>query len=324
MDTRNLEQFAAAIPHRADRRQFLKTACSLAGGLAMSRLAGQTLANIQGSAPRQGKLPHIPFGPHSVSRLIAGGNPPAGGSHQTKLMDMHYREYFTFEQTVEFLHRCQAQNINTWQSSYSKRVRDVLTRFRNEGGTMHWICLCPPEQVADEKQLAEVLALKPIGVAFHGEVTDVMWRQGKIDTAKETLRRIREAGVCVGLSTHNPAVVEYVEEKGWDIDFYMTCVYRKSRSYEELVELMGEPPIGEVYLRSDVPKMCDVIRKAGKTCLAFKILAAGRTCDNPEQVGNAFQYVFTHVKPGDGVIVGMYPRFTDQIKENADLTRQYG
>ncbi len=316
-----------AIPNGSrhpNRRQFLRGACSLAAGLAVTKLSGKAGAEPAAAGGPQGTLPQISLGPHSVSRLVAGGNPPAGGSHQTRLMDMHYREYFTFERTVEFLHRCQAQGINTWQTSNSKKLRDALTRFRDEGGKMQWICLSKPQQVADKNYMDEVLALNPIGIAFHGEVTDVLWREGKIDTVPETLRRIRDAGVCVGLSTHNPAVIQYVEEKGWDADFYMTCVYRKSRSHEELVKLMGEPPIGEVYLRSDLPKMCDVIGKAGKPCLAFKILAAGRTCNTPEQVQRVFEYVLTHIKPTDGVLVGMYPRFTDQVKENADLVRKYG
>ena len=87
---------------------------------------------------------------------------------------------------------------------------------------------------------------------------------------------------------------------------------------------LGEPPIGEVYLRSDPPKMCSVIQKVGKTCLAFKILAAGRTCNKPEQVREIFQSVFSHIKSTDAVIVGMYPRYTDQITENAELTRTFG
>ena len=104
----------------------------------------------------------------------------------------------------------------------------------------------------------------------------------------------------------------------------MACVYRESRNHAELLEILSEVPIGEVYLPSDVPRMCETISKANKTCLAFKILAAGRMCDNSEQVRRAFEFVFQHIKPNDAVIVGMYPRYTDQIKENADLTRTYG
>ena len=147
---------------------------------------------------------------------------------------------------------------------------------------------------------------------------------GEIDEIPATLSKIRDTGVQVGLSTHNPAVIDYAEENDWDLDFYMGCVYRKSRNHEELKEIMSEAPIGEIYLPSDVPRMCETISKATKTCLAFKILAAGRTCDSPEQVRKAFEFVFGHIKPTDAVIVGMYPRYTDEIKENADLVRTYG
>jgi hypothetical protein len=269
------------------------------------------------------KLPEVRFGSYSISRLIAGGNPPHGGSHQTRLMNMHMREYFTLDQTVGFLRRCSEQGINTWQTSYSQKTRDALTRFREEGGDMQFICLCSPDEVANRDEFAKVLELNPIGVAFHGELTDRIWRAGRIDTALDTLAQIRDAGVLVGLSTHNPEVIEYTEEEDWDVDFYMACVYRKSRDHAELMEIMREAPIGEIYLPSDMPRMCETISKATKTCLAFKILAAGRTCDTPEQVRRAFEFVFGHIKPTDAVIVGMYPRYTDQIKENADLVRMY-
>ena len=119
-----------------------------------------------------------------------------------------------------------------------------------------------------------------------------------------------------------------IKEKSLDckkmLAIKMGCVYRKSRNHEELKEIMSEAPIGEIYLPSDVPRMCGTISKATKTCLAFKILAAGRTCDSSEQVRKAFEFVLGHIKPTDAVIVGMYPRYTDQIKENADFVRMYG
>ena len=71
--------------------------------------------------------------------------------------------------------------------------------------------------------------------------------------------------------------------------------------------------------------MCDTIRKTPKTCIAFKIFAAGRVSTTPEQVSDTFEYVFGHIKPTDAVCVGMYPRFHENmIKENADLVKKYG
>jgi hypothetical protein len=49
------------------------------------------------------EMPEVPLGKYSISRLIAGGNPIGGGSHQTNLMDMQMVEYFTPSQTLEFV-----------------------------------------------------------------------------------------------------------------------------------------------------------------------------------------------------------------------------
>lgn len=270
------------------------------------------------------RLPEVSLGKHSITRLIAGGNPIDGGSHQTNLMDRHMIEYFTPDQTLEFVKQCRKQGINTWQSHYSQKIGDTILKYRESGDNIQWICLCSPDEVANKEHFSVILGLNPIGVVFHGEVTDNLWREKKADTIPDTLKKIRDSGAMVGLSTHNPEVINYAEEKGWDLDFYMSCVYRKSRNHTELMEIMKEIPIGEIYLPEDLSRMCETIRKATKPCLAFKILAAGRTCDSSEQVRRVFEFVFSHIKPTDAVIVGMYPRYTDQIKENADFTRMYG
>jgi hypothetical protein len=71
--------------------------------------------------------------------------------------------------------------------------------------------------------------------------------------------------------------------------------------------------------------MCDTIVKTPKTCIAFKVLAAGRASASPDEVREAFEYVLGHIKPTDAVCVGMYPRFhQDMIKENADLVKRFG
>jgi hypothetical protein len=72
------------------------------------------------------------------------------------------------------------------------------------------------------------------GLAHHGEVTDWMYKSGELDKIEDFLKKIRDAGILVGISTHMPEVVDFVESKGWDIDFYMCCVYERHRSAEDL------------------------------------------------------------------------------------------
>ena len=51
-----------------------------------------------------------------------------------------------------------------------------------------------------------------------------------MDEAREYTKKLRQAGVRVGIGTHKPEVVEFVEEHGWDVDFYMLCVYNRTRT----------------------------------------------------------------------------------------------
>ena len=281
------------------------------------------MANHPSDAPPPAALPRVAFGPASISRLILGANPINGGSHLSGFVNRQMRRYFTEENILVLLRRCWELGVNTWQSG-GVNV-ELWQRFREAHGEMHFLSLAAdsPTDPWPVERLAEAGVL---GIAHHGEVTDVMFRTGRLDEGREFCKRVRDTGVQVGVSTHMPAVIEHIEEQGWDIDFYMACVYERHRSREELLELLGHVPIPlrEVYLESDPPRMCEAIRHTSKTCLAFKILAAGRICDSPEQVEAAFRFTFENLKPHDAVIVGMYPEYTDQVAENVALTLRYG
>ena len=113
--------------------------------------------------------------------------------------------------------------------------------------------------------------------------------------------------------------------EGWDVDFFMCCVYERHRTREELQALLGDVPIPmrEVYLEGDPPRMYRAMQQTDKPCLAFKILAAGRLCDRPEWVESAFESAFRQMKPNDAVIVGMYPEYEDQAAINAEYVRRF-
>jgi hypothetical protein len=69
--------------------------------------------------------------------------------------------------------------------------------------------------------------------------------------------------------------------------------------------------------------MFKVVQQTSKTCLVFKILAAGRLCRNQEMVEQAFKHTFSQIKASDAVIVGMYPEYEDQVRLNAGYVRKY-
>ncbi len=297
------------------RREFLKQVGAAAIGAAVAQAAAAE------PPAEQPKMPTIKLGTHSVSRLIVGSNCFNAGSHLSSFVNHEMRQFFTPDRILKTLRRCQEVGINAWQGGCGNLP--LYRRLIEEGGgQMHFLSI----ECDDPKVIETLKAGGCIGIAYHGERTDSLFKNKRLDYARDYLKRIRDAGLLVGVSTHMPDVVDYVESRGWDIDYYMTCVYERHRSAEALKKLLGYTPIpiGEVYLREDPPRMYKAMQSTRRPCLAFKILAAGRLCDSPAMVDMAFRETFAGIKPTDGVIVGIYDRYSDQPAECAELVRRYG
>jgi len=281
-------------------------------------------------------LPTVPFGLHRVTRLVIGGNPFSGGSHFSPELDRAFLDYYTTDNIKRALFECERCGLNTMQSRGDRHIRRMIREYRNEGGTLQWIAQTASE-LADQHGHIRQLAEEAVGVYLHGTRTDALWLDGRIDEAREYLKVIRDAGVVVGLGTHRPEVIEHVEERGWDLDFYMACFYT----------LSPEPGAGHPLRRpglaspaasgiakwvavpgsrgfddSDRDRMTATIRATPKTCLAFKILAANRKCATEPDIRQAFEYAFANIKPTDAVVVGMYQEHANQVAMNAAIVAE--
>ncbi len=300
----------------SSRRNFLKSSAGLAATLAVGPLAGAQTP----PPPPPAAFPKVRFGDVEISRMIIGSNQFYGFSHFNGLLDQMMRDWNTPDRICQTLMDCQQNGINAYQYAHHDNCLKDLELFRSKGGKMHLIATDPGmTPVEDAVRRSGAMALY-----HHGEVTDVLYRQGKMDKVHEYTKQLRQAGVRVGIGTHKPEVVEYAEERGWDVDFYLLCAYNRTRTPEEIRQILGVVPVpaNEVYLETDPPRAYEVARKTSKTCFLFKILAAGRVARTPNGVENAFKEALTSIKPQDCIVVGMFPRFQDEIKENCDRVRR--
>jgi hypothetical protein len=305
------------------RREFLRR---LSLGVAGSALAGGMTSGAKEASSVTAEsagplLPTTRLGDHQVTRLIVGANPIGGYSYLGSSMDQEMREYFTRERVVEFLTQCERAGINTHQFHDPALMAGIIRTLRAQGSKMKFICLHSGggiEQVIRDTQ--------PIAIVHHGGVTDSLFRQGKSDQVHDFVNRVRDAGVLAGVSAHNPDCVKRIADEGWQVDFFMTCFHNLTRSQEELAKMPPADalPKGHGFFASDPMAMTEVAQQVKQPCLGFKILAAGRKCDDAQAVRTAFQFAFERLKPIDAVIVGMYPRYRDQITENAALARRFG
>ncbi len=307
-------------PRPTRRREFLSQVSAAAAGAGL--LAGSAAA-AEPDPKAAPKLPTIELGEHRISRLVAGWNPIGGYSYLGPHMNRHMREYFTPERIVEFLQRCERAGITAHQFSRPEMMAPILKTLREQGSRMKFYGLHSGDAAAIEQAIE---LTSPFALAHHGGATDRMFRDGKSGQVRDYVNRVRDAGLLAGVSAHNPDNIKQVADEGWPVDFFMCCFYYLTRTPEELAS--GPPivteQIGYPFFSGDPARMTEVMRQVDQPCLGFKILGAGRKSAHKHTVRTAFEFAFEHIKPTDGVIVGMYPRFDDEVGENAKHVRELG
>jgi hypothetical protein len=255
-----------------------------------------------------------------ISRMVLGVNPFCGYAHYNNNFSGAMKDWYTPERVCAVMHDAARYGINAFNYVALERLPQDWLRFVAEGGKMHLIM----QVLSDDEDTARLAkTLKPLAMFRQGEVTDVAYRNGTMNTVREWCKKVRDMGVIVGVGTHKSEVIAQVEEEGWDVDFYAGCVYNRTRTREEWKKVLNGEIMemeNEIYVQSDPARMYSVMRQTTKPCFAFKILAAGRIAEGG--IEQAFRTAFSSIKPNDGVFVGMFPRAKDEVRENAEIVHR--
>jgi hypothetical protein len=239
------------------------------------------------------------------------------------------QEYFTGDVTYDFLRHSEEWGLNTWLTYWNNKPLGALRKRWENGSKMRVYFLARLDDDgnisgAESKEKGSLTDYKPLFLVHHGGVTDSLFRAGKQERVHDFIKKAHDMGYPAGVSAHNPEVFKYIEDKGWNADVYQCCLYYVTRPKEEIRAKLGTAMLGEPFLEKDRDDMLDVIQQVSKPCIAFKILGAGRHCTSSMAVAEAFQHTFSRIKKTDVTIVGMWPRFKDEVAENVSLVQQYG
>lgn len=264
-------------------------------------------------------LPVIPFGPRRITRLIVGGNPFRGNSHQNPERDREMESYFTVARIKEVLATCENTGINAVQARGDVLIQACMREHWAEGGSLFFIAQTASELRDLDNHARQLARFGAIGIYVHGTFTDRHFQNNTMDEVRRLLETIRETGARTGIGTHIPEVVEYIDEHDWKPDFFMTSLYNLSRTERESALVSGRFVRTEHFNHQDRYVMFDRIRATAIQCLVFKVLGAGRLCKSSAQVEQVLTEVYANIKSDDAVVLGVFPRDHDQVSENVRI-----
>jgi len=242
-------------------------------------------------------LDKVRVGPMEVTRLVIGGNPFSGFSHQGPDRDREMIRYYTAARVKEALRRAEAAGINTLFARADNHVMRLLTEYWDEGGTIQWIAQTSAEEPDYLRNIARAADCGACGCYFHGGQVDYYWRRGETEHFGIALEKIRGLGLAAGFAGHMPAPHEWIRDH-LDPDFQLCCYYDPS---PRIAAPDHVPSDAEKFNPADRDRMARTIRTLKATAVHYKVLAAGRT-----PVREAFEYVAGVIRPQDVVVIGVF------------------
>lgn len=243
----------------------------------------------------------------SVTRMILGGNPFSGFSHQTPARDDQMRHYYTTSRIKEALRLAEQAGINTHIGRADHHITRCLMEYWDEGGTIQWIAQTCPELGDIARGIDNAVTGGAKGCFLHGGMMDNRLANEDLDDIVGAIEKIKAAGLAAGIAGHNPKVFEWAQQH-LDVDFYM-CSYYNAAHRDEKAQY--ESGMEEWFDGADRQIMVELIQALSKPVIHYKVMAAGRN-DPKEALGFAAR----HMRPQDVVCVGVY------LKENANSIEQ--
>lgn len=239
-----------------------------------------------------------------VSRLMVGGNPFSGFSHQGPERDEEMVNYYTPPRIKETLQRAEASGITTAVLRSDDHIEGIMREYYDEGGRIQW--LVQVGVAADEfrAHVARAVRLGAKAANIHGGTGDKAYAERDLDALKELIGHVHDHGIPAGIGSHSADAHRWMYEAGVPADFHVVSFYNCGSLHHAK---------GEKFDPQDPPLACEVIREIEKPCIGYKIMGGGRV-----DAEKALEFAFANIKRGDCVNVGIYRGDNDNmVEENA-------
>jgi len=254
---------------------------------------------------------NVQLGSISISKLVLGGNPFSGFSHQNPDRDVEMRHYFTTARIKETMRDAESLGINAFLGRADRHIIRTLEEYWNEGGKIQWLAQSAPEFAPHTRSITNAAKGGASAAYVHGGQMDFWLAQEMFDEIRFAVDTIKNTGLPAGVAGHTTRVFEWAEEN-LDLDFYMCCYHNPTPRGENAEHVHGAK---EHFGDEDRDAMVKLIAQLGKPAIHYKVFAAGR-----KDPAEAMDFVAQHLRPQDAVCIGVFPKDKpDMLREDLDL-----
>ncbi|MBN1874078.1 MAG: hypothetical protein JXA33_07595, partial [Anaerolineae bacterium] len=214
----------------------------------------------------------VTFGNLTVSKLILGGNPFSGFSHQNPDLDKEMVRWYTTTRIKETMHEAEQLGITGFLGRVDQHIRRTLLEYWDEGGQIQWLAQTAPEFNSLPGNIAAAVMTGAKAVYIHGGQMDFFFAQQQFDVIHSAVAQIKDMGAAVGVAGHNPRVHEWADEH-LELDFHMCSYYNPTPRDQNAAHVHGAR---EVFADEDRAAMVTTIQHLRAPTIHYKIFAAGR------------------------------------------------
>lgn len=253
----------------------------------------------------------VKIGELSVSRLIIGGNPFSGFSHQGNERDQEMIDWYAATRIKEAYRQAEELGIMTHIGRADHHIMRILREYWNEGGKIQWIAQTCPDLGSMARGVENAIKGNAKACFLHGGWMDFLLAKRRLQEVPPDVEKIKKAGLPAGIAGHDPRVFEWAE-KNLDVDFY-ACSYYNSTPRGGRAEYLHS--VKEKFDDADRERMVNVINGLSKPVIHYKVMAAGRK--DPRE---ALSFIAKHLRPQDAVCIGIFTKDkNNMLKEDLKI-----
>ena len=232
-----------------------------------------------------------------VSRLVTGGNPFSGFSHQSRERDRQMTRYYTVARIKEALRKAEAAGINTFFGRTDRHIQRLLAEYWDDGGTIQWFGQTASELGDQLAAIRSAAAAGAKGTYIHGGIVDFWYAQKRTDLLTAALETMRECGLAAGFAGHTLEAHTWIRDN-LQPDFAMCSYYDPSPRTTSPHHVAGAE---ETWDDAHRDAMVALIHTIPWPVVHYKVFAGGNRPIQP-----AFQFLASSMRPNDLVCIGHY------------------